>query len=71
MILEKKLESTTDEKESYEISLELRRLGQLNNIIRHYESGYTDSPDLQEDISKYNKMFGDIPEELKLITKKI
>ena len=69
--LGKKLESTTDEKESYEISLELRRLGQLNNITRYYESGNAESPDLQEEISKYNRMFGDIPEELKLIIKNI
>ena len=69
--LEGKLENATDEKESHEISFELRRLGLLNNITRYYESGNTESADLQKDISKYNKMFGDIPEELKLITKNI
>ncbi len=69
--LQQKLEDTVDEKESYEIFSELRRLGLLNNIIRYYELGNTESADLQEDISEYNKMYGNIPKELEDIIKNI
>lgn len=54
----------------YKMSSEIRRLGLLNDIIRYYESEYTDNEKMQEDLEKYDRMYGEIPEELQKITDK-
>ena len=62
--LHQKIASITGEDESYGLVLELRRLGLLNNIARHYESENTDALEIQEDLREYALRFGSLPDEL-------
>ena len=62
--LHQKMASTTGEDESYGLVSELNRLGLLNNIARHYESGDTDASKIQEYLRKYEIRFGSLPDEL-------
>ena len=62
--LHQKMASATGEDESYGLVSELNRLGLLNNIARHYESGNTDASEIHEYLRKYELKFGSLPEEL-------
>jgi len=62
--LHQKRASATGEDESYELVSELNRLGLLNNIVRHYESGDTEASKIQEDLREYELKFGSLPDEL-------
>ncbi len=57
--------------ETYVLNSEMRRLGLLSNIARHYESNYEDLSQMQEDLKKYEQRFGDIPDELLKLLKQI
>jgi len=43
---------------------ELFRLGLLNDIIRYYESENSDYKKMQENVAKYDREFGSLPDEL-------
>ena len=62
--LHQKMASATGEDESYRLVSELNRLGLLNNIARHYESGNTDASEIHEYLRKYEKQYGSLPDEL-------
>ena len=49
---------------SYRYFLDVQRLGLLNDIIRYYESEYSDHEKMQEDVAEYNRKFGSVPEKL-------
>ena len=54
----------SEDNASYQLFLDLRRLGLLNDIIRYYESENLDYEKMQEDMTEYNKKFGSLPDEL-------
>jgi hypothetical protein len=51
--------------------LEFKRLGLLLDITRHYDSGILEPEKLQEDLKEYERVFGNLPDELlKLLEEK-